>query len=217
MPMPRRDVHTVGTRLLPKFNKNLVGEFEVAGQWGEVNDGQHIRAMMAYAGLTFNMDPIDPIKPYLTGSVYYMSGDDSNNGTDHRWNPLWARYPQFNELTLYTFTPWMNNGQVDGLWRWSNIIYPSLEIGAVTIRGDKGSLQTGPLFADQSNGVSGKYRGWIATAKYTFPIVSNLMGDSYSGRGNLTGTVYGECLIPGDYYASDNTAWFLRLELNATF
>lgn len=216
LPTPKRDVHTVGTRLMPKFSEKLSGELEIAGQMGEVDDGQNIRAMMAYAGLTYRTDPIRKVKPYVTGSLYYLSGDDSDNGDDHRWNPLWARYPQFNELTLYTFLP-QSNGQIDGLWRWSNIIYPSIEVGMTTDRKDKASLQTGPLFADKANGVSGHYRGWIATACYKFPIIANLLGDSYGGRGALTGTVYGECLIPGDYYASNKTAWFLRVELNASF
>ncbi len=217
LPTPKRDVHTLGTRLLPKISEKLSAEFEVAGQMGEVDNGQDILGLMAYAGLTYQTDPIGKARPYLTGSVYYLSGDDSNNGDDHRWNPLWARYPQFNELTLYTYLPWSNNGQIDGLWRWSNVIYPAVEVGMSTDRKDKASLQTGPLFADESDGVSGHYRGWVATACYKFPIISNLLGDSYGGRGALTGTVYGECLIPGDYYFADKTAWFLRVELNASF
>jgi len=214
--IPKRDVHTIGTRLLPKFSDRLSGELEVAGQFGETADDQDILAMMAYAGLTWKLEAIGKNRPYVTGSVYYLSGDDSPNGDDHRWNPLWARYPQFNELSLYTYLPW-NNGQIDGLWRWSNIVYPAVKLGMTSDRNDEVSLQTGPLFADQSNGVSGKYRGWIATAFYRFPIISNLLGDSYGGRGTVTGTIYGECLFPGNYYASDKTAWFLRLELNATF
>ncbi len=215
-PFPGRDVHTVGTRLLPKFSDKLSAELEVAGQVGEVDNGDDILGFMLYAGTTYQLDPVKNCKPYLTGSVYYLSGDDSDNSDDHRWNPLWARYPQFNELSLYTYTT-MAEGQIDGLWRWSNIIYPSLEVGLTTPNKSKVSLQTGPLFADESNGVSGKYRGWVGTAIYKFPIISNLLGDSYGGRGALTGMVYGECLIPGNYYASDKTAWFLRLELNASF
>ena len=216
LPTPKRDVHTVGTRLLPKFSDKLSGEVEIAGQMGEVDNGQDILGMMAYAGLTYQMDPVRKAKPYLTGSVYFMSGDDSNNGDDHRWNPLWARYPQFHELTVYSFQP-QANGQTDGMWRWSNIIYPAVEIGITTDRKDKASLQTGPLFADESDGVSGHYRGWIATACYKFPIIANLLGESYGGRGVLTGKLYGECLVPGNYYASDKTAWFMRVELNASF
>ncbi len=208
-----RHVHTVGTRLLPKFSDKLSGEFEVAGQLGRTDDNRDVYGLMAYAGSTYQLDPFKKLKPYLTGSVYYLSGDDTpDNSADHRWNPLWARYPQFNELALYSMTPFA---------RWSNIVYPAVTLGAVTEGKAKLSLQTGPLFAEVDDNAAGRghYRGWLGTASYAFPIISNLLGDSYGGRGSLNGTLYAECLIPGNYYAEnvDKPAWFIRLELNAIF
>ncbi len=122
--------------------------------------------------------------------------------------PGLVRWPQFSELYAYN--------TIYGLGYWSNLIYPHVDAGVGLGPGHKVSSSLGPMYTaveDGTGGGDGNLRGWLGTIRYDFPLVKNLFGK----RGELYGHVTAEVLDPGDYYAKDQWAYFLRWEVNARF
>ena len=215
--IPARDIHTVGVRLMPKFTETLSGEFEGAVQFGETDriatnrPSQKIRAYMGYAGLTYKPDLGVKGNPYFTLACYYLSGDEPGvPGKDNRWNPIWARYPQFSEFFVYSYP----------MGRYSNLVYPHFKLGAKYSKLHSFWLQGGPLYCAKEDRVAPNdhsYQGFFAAARYDFPIVKNIFGK----RGELFGHVTGEVFIPAEetrgYYFNDDYGYFLRAEITASF
>jgi hypothetical protein len=78
---------------------------------------------------------------------------------------------------------------------------------------------TGPMYADRKDGKgggSGNFYGWQGSVIYDFPILTDLFGRD-DKRGNVTGRLQAEVLDPGDYYESDDIAYFLRWQIIAAF
>lgn len=212
---PGRQFHTVGTRLLPKLTDTLSAEVEAALQVGRTDSqaglqDRNLLAWMGYAGLTY-ADKAVRGKPKVTGAVLYLSGDSdsyyktADGSTDNGWNPVFNRSTWFSELYSATYDQ----------YRWSNLIYPHLAVSVEPISKHKVSLQIGPMFADErDNGASDAYRGLYTQIRYDFPLLSNLFGK----RGDLSGAVVGEVFRYGDYYqhqaVGEDTASWVRFELN---
>jgi hypothetical protein len=210
LPLDGRRVHTVGARVMPKITDTLTAEFEGAAQSGEKDSGPSTSGYLGYAGLTYRPAVDSTAKPYLTGSIYYLSGDDERGDghNDTAWDPLWARWPQISELYVYN--------TIDGLGYWSNLVYPSLSGGVDFAPGHKVTSSIGPLFTaveDGQGGGDGNLRGWLGTIRYDFPLAKKIFGK----RGELFGHVTAEVFDPGDYYTSDQVAYFLRWEVIARF
>jgi hypothetical protein len=217
---PSRDFHTLGMRLMPKFNDNLSGEVETAVQGGEVDgksgmQSRDIFAYMGYAGLTYSEKDV-VLKPKLTGALLYLSGDKdsyyktTDGSTDNGWNPVFNRTPWFGEMA---------SGMYDQA-RWSNLIYPHLETAIEPHEKHTVRLQAGPMFAaEKDNGATDSYRGLFTQLRYEFPLLSKMFGK----RGDLTGAVLGEAITYGDYYThetapgNEDVGYFLRFELTAKF
>ena len=210
-----RNVHTFGTLLRPAFSENLSGEFEFAWQVGEKDSGASVRGCMAYAGLTARPSPDSSVNPWLTLSCYYLSGErdgsggtSANGASDHGWDPLWARWPQFSELGVYLFEY--------GIGYWSNIVHPALAAGCTIGGRAKFNAETGPLYAavdDGLGGGDGNYIGWLTSARLTVPVTKSRDGLVPA----VNAHVLGEVLTRGDYFASDRTAYFLRWEVSMAF
>ncbi|MGI5868230.1 MAG: alginate export family protein [Kiritimatiellia bacterium] len=227
---PGREFHTVGIRLMPKFNDWLSGELEAAWQFGEVDSqdarltgetdketgeaigqdaikSRDIGAGMLYAGLTGKAKDL-PWTPSLTLATLYLTGDKdsyyktADGTTDGGWNPVFNRTSWFSEIA---------SGMYDQS-RWSNLIYPHAQLAVKPAKGHSVSLEVGPMYADEKdNKAEDGYRGLFAKAKYGFP-VAEVAGVK------LTGAVVGEMLDYGDYYDTDeDAATWARFELVANF
>ncbi len=215
---PGRDFHTLGTRVTPKLSDKLTAEIETALQVGRVDSetgaqGRDILAWMGYGGLTYSESAVFA-KPKLTGALLYLSGDKdsyyktTDGSPDNGWNPVFNRTTWFSEIC---------SGMYDQ-YRWSNLIYPHMELAVEPYRKNKVKVQTGPMFAaEKDNDATSNYRGFFTQFRYDFPILSQLVGK----RGELTGAVVAETLCYGDYYqhdaAGEDTAYWLRFELNGKF
>jgi hypothetical protein len=198
------DYHTVGARLMPKFTSVLSGELEVAGQFGEEGDND-VEAMMGAAGLKWS--PEAEYKPTLSANVIYLSGNDASTSKQEGFNPLWGRYPWISELYIYSW-----DAEKAGFW--TNLIYPYIEATCAPAAGHKLRMSIGPLLADEKDGpAGGDERGWLGIARWDFPIKTGLLGEKDSMKGHLLA----EVLEPGDYYAVDDTAYFLRWEVTYAF
>jgi len=209
--LPGRNTYTWGLRVMPQLTETLSAEVEGAVQAGEKDGGASTSGYMGYAGLTYRPLIDGSSKPFFTGSLYYLSGDknrDAEGDNDTAWNPLWARWPQFSEMYVYSF--------MYGVGYWSNLLYPSLEAGVGFAPGHKVRASVGPMYVaveDDLGGGNGDLLGWLGVVRYDFPLFKNIFGK----RGDLTGHVTAEVLDPGDYYVSDTVAYFLRWEVIARF
>jgi len=203
-----RDFHTLGTRLMPKFNDRLSGEFELAVQTGETDDGRDIFGTMGYGGLTYAIAPDSSLKPTITPAVLYLSGEDKpNSGDDENWNAVFNRTTWFSVLMADQYKN----------YRWANLVYPHLAGTLSLPNSQKLKLHTGPVFCvedDQpSNGTGDTYKGYMTYARYEAPLFKGFLGK----RSSLSHAVQLEVFQPGDYYETDDTAVFLRWEVVAKF
>lgn len=206
-----RDMHTVGALLKPRFNQSLSAEIEAAYQFGEKSSGADISATMGYGALRYDWEG-ESFKPWAKLSAYYLSGDkthDGNEDSDKAWNPVWGRWEQFSAL-------WAQNTQY-GICYYSNVVRPALEFGFVFGKNWKTNAQVGPIFAaedDGQGGGTGRDIGWL----YEIDATATLLDRTAVGRGKIATTLRAEVLDPsGSYYATDETAYFARWELNASF
>lgn len=217
---PGRDFHTFGTRLMPKLTDKLSAEVETAVQVGRTDgqsgmEGRNIFAWMGYGGLTYSEKELAG-KPKLTGAVLYMSGDKdsyyktTDGSTDNGWNPVFNRTDSLSQICANMYDQ----------FRWSNLIYPHVEVGVEPVSKHKVKLQTGPMFAEEKDyGATSNYRGYFTQLRYDFPLLSKIFGK----RGELTGAVVGEAFIYGDYFQHDvassdeDVATWVRFELNGKF
>jgi len=209
---PGRDFHTVGIRVMPKLTDWLSAEVEAAYQFGSVDaaegfESRDINAGMLYGGLTATPKDV-AWDPSITLAMLYLSGDKdsyyktTDGSTDSGWNPVFNRSSWFSEI---------GSGMYDEA-RWSNLVYPHVEIGVKPAKGHKVTVQAGPMYAaEKDNGATDDYKGFFAKAKYGFPL------PTVAGV-KLGGAVAGEMLNYGDYYdAAENTATWLRFEVTAKF
>ena len=212
--VPSLSLNTFGIRLLPSFTETLSGEFEFAAQVGKHGDGTQATGWSSFTGLIYRPDIelSKDIKPYARLDLQCMSGDkDFGAGHgDSAWNPLWGRSAQTSELLVL--------GPMSGRKSyWSNLIYPTLSAGADFGKKHRVKALTGPLFAmvdDGRGGGSGPYEGWLTTLRYDFPLV---MRGKNGGWLDIYGHILAEVFKPGDYYAADNLAYFLRWEISFAF
>lgn len=207
-----RDVFTVGSRIVPRFTETFSGELEGALQFGETEDGQNIFAHMLYGALKWDTRWNASVNSHLFAAVYLLSGDDdASDGRDTNWNPLWARYPQDNEI--YTFRV----NKAYGMGYWTNFFYPHVG-GSVSIApGYSFRIRTGHAFTAQADGLgggSGHKLGWLTEAEATFPIFTSPREDK---RGSLRGGLLCSAWKPGDYFTDNEWAYLARFELNLSF
>lgn len=188
------DIHTAGFYVKPKLSNEISADLEMAYQYGESTDYDR-NALFACGGIKYTIDQTAGF--YVSANAVYMSGDDSDS-TDERedFNVLFGRYPWISELMIFAYDG-------DGVGTWNNLVQCYLETGYTFNNKHRIKLSAGPLFAEEKNGAGGgSNRGWLGTAKYSFPLFEKL--NCY---------VLGEVLDPDDYYNSGKTAYFLRWEM----
>ncbi|MBP5285055.1 MAG: hypothetical protein ILO34_02960 [Kiritimatiellae bacterium] len=185
------DTEVAGLKLLPKFTEELSGDFEAMAE----DDGE----WSAYAAVNWKDSGEGAIKPFAGAGVHFLSED---------WDPMWSRGVNYSEVFLY--------GSHDGVAWWSNMIYLQLSGGLDLGRHHRIGASTGPMFAANNDGLGGgdgEFKGLLSQARYDFPLLT--AGED--GRFEIFGHVYAELFNPGDYYASDRPAWFLRWQVEFRF
>ncbi|HVM48531.1 MAG TPA: alginate export family protein [Candidatus Acidoferrum sp.] len=153
----------------------------------------------------------------------FLSGDDPNTGTDEMFDTLWGRWPRWSEMyNIYSYVQETRVGQTANLWRigpmWTVSPSPKFDFSAAYYA----------LFADQSvptrdlNETLNPALGLPAIAG-PFSTTGNFRGHyfqtifKYKFNKHLSGHLWGEWLLPGDYYVSKGLIQFLRVELMLTF
>ena len=139
----------------------------------------------------------------------YASGDDPKTDDIEQFDLLWAEWPRWSELYIYTYSPETAISDCSNLHR--------LNVGHKFNPNKKWQICTDYhlLWADENTGAPGiavsdtdKFRGQLITcwAKYRF-------------TKQLFGHLLGEYLMPGNYYEKVNRddAFFFRFDLEYTF
>jgi hypothetical protein len=154
----------------------------------------------------------------LSLSGEFLSGDNPKTGNDEMFDVLWGRWPRWSELYVYAFIPESRPGQIGNLIRFG----PTWNVNP--IKDMDFSLSYYALFADQhtpTRDLDKAFLGPAAPSPYSDN--GNFRGHflqsviKYKFTKRLSGLLLGECLFPGDYYASRNVMDFVRAEIMYTF
>ena len=199
------DIYTFGTRIEHTVDEHWKGRIEGAGQFGEKNN-QSLAAWGLLGRLTYSFK--DPMDNQLKFNFEALSGDNPSTKTNEAFDPLWGRWPQWSELYVYAYLTETRIAQTTNLYR-VGPAWQATPIKDLVLSCDYNLLfaQEKPLAGTGGFG-TGNFRGQIiqAVAKYKF--------NRY-----LSGHLWGEYFLPGDYYSSTkgDNAVYLRAELVLTF
>lgn len=211
-PYTRREM--LGVKLMPQLTDELSLQLEAMGQVGKNGDGDSLSGWSTYAGLNWKRAVESGPRPFASVGFHTMSGDKNaadEDGGHHAWDPMWARGVNDSELMLY--------GTHYGAAWWSNMMYLKLAGGVDIAPKHRVVVSTGPMFAtvkDGMGGGEGAFKGLLSQVRYDFPLWT--FGCTADGRGlDMFGHVVAELMNPGDYFATDKPAWFLRWQVDFKF
>jgi hypothetical protein len=150
-----------------------------------------------------------------------MSGDKAGTpNTDESWDSLFSRYPWISELYIYSlirerFAP-LDRGL--GVAYWSNLFLYRASLKLTFTPKDNLSFAYNYMLANEPVDISqiktsyqstfgdGKNRGQLMQIVY-----NHIFNDHISGH------LWAECLLPGDFYANRDTAYFFRWQIEMKF
>ncbi len=173
---------------------------------GEMQD---LQAYGALANLEYSFKDALDNRLHIGGE--YASGDDPDTRRNEQFDLLWAEWPRWSELYIYTYTEETMIAESTNLIRF-NVGHKFKPHKNWMIATDYHALWADETGQPWRNGLAlddgSKFRGHLLTcwAHYTF------------GK-QLKGHILGEYLFPGDYYSDDNNdeALWLRFNLEYTF
>lgn len=218
------DIYTAGGRLSGLLSEHWKYSAEGAYQFGQKQDpsiqypskSNSFRDINAFAvnnKLVYLFK--DAHNNQLNVSYEFLSGDDPKTQDDEMFDNLWGRWPRWSEIGLYSFAAETRIGNEANLHRlgpgWSVTPVKNLDFSAsyfaLFAQQDIATRGLNTLFAGNSNLPGhGNFRGHFfqAILKYKF-------------NKHLSGHFWAEVELPGDYYASNATWYFLRPEVMFTF
>lgn len=212
---PRTQRELVGLSVTPQLDDEWSLQFDGMGQVGVNGDGDTLLGSCAYVGVNWKSSREDGARPYAKLGYLFMSGDKDTaeeDGGHSAWDPMWSRAITHSELMLY--------GPLYGVAWWSNMHFAKLTLGVDIAKDHSAEASCGPIFCAAQDGLGGgdgDFKGFLARARYSFPIFSAPYSEE-GGRGfNVLGHFYAEVFNPGDYYSSDKLAWFLRWNVEFRF
>lgn len=213
------DIFTLGGRVSGLLHKNWKYSVEGAYQFGEKQDlrivhpevSEESRDLSAF-GFNSRVSYLfkDKLNNQVSLSYEFLSGDNPDTEGDEMFDNLWARYPRWGEIGLYSFAAETRVGQQANYHRfgpsWSLTPFKGADLAfnyyALFAEYDIPTREaSATLFTHDSN-----FRGHFVSAilKYKF-------------SSHLAGHLWGELQFPGDYYRNDNVMSFLRAELMLSF
>jgi len=231
------DIFTVGGRLSGLLADHWKYSAEGAYQFGrkqdpELNQGgsnpvlapsaettgyRDLNAFGVNSKLTYLFK--DPWNNSISLSYEFLSGDDPNSKSDEMFDVLWGRWPSWSEMyNIYSYVPETRVGQTANLHR----LGPTWSLNP--IKDMDFSLSYYALLADQDVPTRPLNQAFGLPATATpFSNDGNFRGHylqavlKYKFTKHLSGHLWGECLLPGDFYASRGLMDFLRAEIMYTF
>ena len=231
------DIYTIGGRVSGLLEDHWKYSVEGAYQFGEKQDPElnqggnnpvlapsaettgfrDVRAFGVNSKLSYLFK--DQWNNQVSFSYEFLSGDDPKTGNDEMFDVLWGRWPRWSEMyNIYSYVPETRVGQTANLHRfgptWSLNPMKDMDFSLTyfALLADQ-DVPTRPL--NQAFGLpatdtpfsnNGNFRGHYlqAVLKYKF-------------TKNLSGHLWSEFLLPGDYYVSRDLVDFVRAELMFSF
>ena len=201
-----------GAKLTPRIDEEWSLQFEGMGQIGVNGEGDTLHGWSAYSGINWK-SASGSIKPFASAGYHFMSGDDdagTEDGGHGAWDPMWSRGVNYSEIFLY--------GTHYGMAWWSNMHYARLSAGIDLGAHHRVEASTGPMFAAAQDGLGGGngfFKGLLSQIRYDFPLWT---ADKDKGeRFEVFGHLYAEMFNPGDYFATEKAAYFLRWQIDFRF
>ncbi|MBN1675819.1 MAG: alginate export family protein [Kiritimatiellae bacterium] len=204
--VPENTIHTIGIRLMPKLSDSMSANAEAAYQTGETGDETQ-NGYMLDATLKLALPMAEKNKPTVGVGCYVLSGDDPDSAEDEGWNPIWARWPQYSELYIYSW-------DAEKAGRWTNLMMPHIDASVALNPKLRIEAMLAWLNAMEKDGPGGgSERGLLGTVRADFTLAQELLGK----KDKLFGHLALEMLNPGDYYNVDDASYFARGELSYSF
>lgn len=199
------EIHVVGARFSGLIVDNLSYSGEVTGQFGTYGDEDH-RAYGGYLNGTYAI-PDCPLGTKVTLGGVYLSGDDPDSSKNEGWDPILARWPKWSELYIYSLLADRVNGTGNHIAYWSNMEIYRAAVSIKPLEKMTVDLVYQYLRAPEATGSgSGKDRGQNPqlVVKYAF-------------NDWLSGHLWGEYFMPGNFYSGDDDGFFARWEMTVKF
>jgi len=200
--------NTIGGRIKQPVLRDidLTAVAEAAYQFGEREDADR-RAFGGHGYLHYRpgWDTPHPYLPSLLGAgVIYLSGDDPDTEKWEGWDPVFARWPKWNESYIYTLS-----GENGVAW-WTNLVSVNAEVRFLPTTNAELRLAFHHFTAPEKAGASSDFPGGTGTTRGNF-YIGKL---AYKFDQRWTGHLIWESLAPGDFYfgGADSYAW-IRAEL----
>jgi len=205
--VPKLELNTIGMRKVFSFVPwRLRGE--LAYQFGKYEDDDHRNGLGGYVYLTrFFKDK--KFSPSFDFGFAYLSGEKPDGGKNEGWDPLFSRWPWISELYLFAYpieagepAYWTNLQLWRAVLKLNLSKKTNLSISYNYLRANECLNGVAPFFG------TGKERGHMPQIilKHKF-------------NKNISGHLWCEYFIPGDFYASNNQdpSLFLRWQMMFRF
>ncbi len=198
---PDRHVNTAGGRVVQKLGRGWEATGETALQWGHQRPSTSIAGWGGYGYLKKSWKTT--WKPSASAGYWGMSGDDpATKDKVEGWDPLFARWPKFSELYLYSLF------REKGVGYWTNLGMYQAEFLFTPIKPLAGRLTYYRMnaFHAFSQGDARIFGGGTGR------------GNMYQARLDLTlnkywkGHALYERVSPGTFYAQRAPSYFVRFE-----
>jgi hypothetical protein len=212
------DIYTFGARISGLVKEHWKYSVEGAYQFGEKQDPavrypapsteyRDLNAFGVNSKLTYLFK--DRLNNQLSFSYEYLTGDDPDTADDEMFDGLWARYPRWGEIGLYSFAAETRVGQQANYHRFG----PSWTI--TPAKGLDFTANYYAMIADQDTPTRAAPGLFTNDDAFRGHFVSTILKYKFGPR--LAGHLWAEFLFPGDYYANSETLTFLRAEVLLTF
>ena len=204
--LPENQVHVIGTRFAGPVVDNISYAGEATLQLGEY-DGNSMTAYGGYLRGTYTLADLD-CRPAFSLEYVHLSGDDPDKSKYSGWDPIMARWPKWSELYIYSFLAENVAGSGERhIAYWTNTEIYRARVTLQPIEKMSVDLVYQYLRAPRATGSgTGKNRGQNpqVVLRYNF-------------TDWLSGHLWGEYFIPGNFHDGDDDGFFARWEMMARF
>lgn len=215
-----KDIWMTGIRLSDKFENGLDYSGEFAYQFGDFNDDANIdQDAYGYkldAGFTLK-DAM--MTPRLFCGYMFLQGDDPDTKDKERWDVFYGGWPQFGDLLAWKY---VNVGGANAITDYDPTWNEGSTTGGEAVYSNISMLSAG-ISAQLTQSLSTKFTYGLLTVDEPIAGVDDDFGDYYQLQAkygyskNLSFSVYGAMITPGDAFMNDDDAYEFFIETNLKF
>ncbi len=200
---PDNTINIIGGRFSGSLTDQLSYGAEATLQVGDYGD-HSMTAFGGYGRGTYTLTDLE-CKPSLSLEYVYLSGDDPDDRNYGGWDPVLARWPKWSELYIYSQVPekdiayWTNTQIYRAKFSLAPIERMTVDLVYQYLRANEAGTGTGVFGTGKDRGQNPQF-----ILKYAF-------------NDWLSGHLWGEYFMPGNFYAGDDDGFFARWQLLAKF